>query len=83
MKFGKGVYLPLFLCGLDRSEGEKVVSNSEPQFLKGTYLGLGTDGGEMECVVVKWTPLTRAVCWNCARRGGSEVQGGESCTLIF
>ena len=46
MKFGKGVYLPLFLCGLDRSEGGKVVSDSEPQFLKGTYLGLGADGGK-------------------------------------
>lgn len=39
------MYLFLFLCGLDRSEGEKVVSNSEPQFIKGAHLDLGEGGG--------------------------------------
>lgn len=39
------MYFLLFLCGLNRSEGEKVVSGSEPQFLKGVHLSMG-EGGE-------------------------------------
>ena len=54
------MYLLLFLCGLDRSEGEKAVSDSEPQFIKGTHLYLGEGGGKWN-IVVKWTLLTRAM----------------------
>lgn len=41
----EGMHFLLFLCGPNRSEGEKVILDSEPQFLKGAHLSLG-EGGE-------------------------------------
>lgn len=43
-KFGKEC-ISSYLCGPNRSEGEKVILDSEPQFLRGARLSLG-DGGE-------------------------------------
>lgn len=59
-KFGKGRYFLLFLCSLDRSKEEKVVSDSEPQFLKGACLSLG-EGGRNGVSCGKVNTLTRAV----------------------
>lgn len=43
-KFGKEC-ISSYLCGPNRSEGEKVILDSEPQFLRGARLSLGDGGG--------------------------------------
>lgn len=59
-KFGKKGYFLLVLCSLDRSKEEKVVSYSEPQFLKGACFSLG-EGGRNGVTCGKVHTLTRAV----------------------